>query len=113
MEEESERVREENIQVFNIENIQVYNTWKKTNEGLRAYLFSSPMVVECNYGSLQSLFQALTESQMETFNLPSKLSQIYSTTSKQPTQNPSKYEWNEKYNERKWSEWVFESTKEP
>jgi hypothetical protein len=38
--EEWERAREETVQVFNIKNIQVYNTSKKTSKNcLKAYLF--------------------------------------------------------------------------
>jgi hypothetical protein len=39
---------------------------KKTRMGLRAYLFSSPMVVEYDYGSLQSPFQALTNGILQS-----------------------------------------------
>jgi hypothetical protein len=40
--------------------------------GLRAYLFSSPMVVEYDYGSLQSPFQALTNGSLQSsISLPS------------------------------------------
>jgi hypothetical protein len=77
--EEWERVGEENIQVFNIENIQVYNTWKK----------KARMGLEPTSSALQWWLNVT----MVAFNLPSKLSQICSsTTSKKPTQNPSKDE---------------------
>jgi hypothetical protein len=35
--------------------------------GLRAYLISSPMVVEYDYGNLQSPFQALTNGNFQSF----------------------------------------------
>jgi hypothetical protein len=43
---------------------------KKEKWALRAYLFSSPMLVEYDYGSLQSPFQALTNGSLQSpFNL--------------------------------------------
>jgi hypothetical protein len=45
---------------------------KKRKMGLRAYLFSSQMVVEYDYGSLQSPFQALTNGSLQSsISLPS------------------------------------------
>jgi hypothetical protein len=59
MEEKWERVGEET-------SLQHMHLTKKQNKkekwALRAYLFNSPMVVEYDYGSLQSPFQALTNS---------------------------------------------------
>jgi hypothetical protein len=47
---------------------------KKEKWALRAYLFSSPMVVEYDYGSLQSPFQALTNGSLQSsISLPSSL----------------------------------------
>jgi len=34
--------------------------------GFKAYLFNSPMVVVCNYGNLQSPFQALTNGSLQS-----------------------------------------------
>jgi hypothetical protein len=39
---------------------------RKEKWALRAYLFSSPMVVDYNYGSLQSPFQALTNGSLQS-----------------------------------------------
>jgi hypothetical protein len=45
---------------------------KKEKWALRAYLFSSPMVVEYDYGTLQSPFQALTNGSLQSsISLPS------------------------------------------
>jgi hypothetical protein len=65
MEEESERVREENIQVFNIENILVYTHGKKTRMG------SQPT---------SSSLQWWLSVTMVAFNIPSNLSPICSST---------------------------------
>jgi hypothetical protein len=82
MEEKWERVGEET-------SLQHMHLKKKKNKkekwALRAYLFSSPMVVEYNYGSLQS---------------PFKLSQMVARTSKNPlkSQNPLSKEMDEMRN---------------
>jgi hypothetical protein len=67
MEEKWERVGEET-------SLQHMHLKKKKNKkekwAPRAYLFSSPMVVEYDYGSLQSPFQALTNGSLQSpFNL--------------------------------------------
>jgi hypothetical protein len=53
--------------------------------GLRAYLFSSPMVVEYDYGSLQSPFQALTNGSLQysfqTLQSPQELARTLSKPS--------------------------------
>ena len=67
MEEKWERVGEEtSLQHMHLKK----EKNKKEKWALRAYLFSSPMVVEYDYGSLQSLFQALTNGSLQSpFNL--------------------------------------------
>jgi hypothetical protein len=63
MEKKWERVGEET-------SLQHMHLTKKQNKkekwALRAYLFSSPMVVEYDYGSLQSPFQALTNGSLQS-----------------------------------------------
>lgn len=67
MEEKWERVGEEtSLQHMHFKKKQN----KKEKWAPRAYLFSSPMVVEYDYGSLQSPFQALTNGSLQSpFNL--------------------------------------------
>jgi hypothetical protein len=63
MEEKWERVGEEtSLQHMHLKKKQN----KKEKWALRAYLFSSPMVVEYDYGSLQSPFQALTNGNLQS-----------------------------------------------
>ena len=63
MEEKWERVGEEtSLQHMHLRKKQN----KKEKLALRAYLFSSPMVVEYDYGSLQSPFQALTNGSLQS-----------------------------------------------
>jgi len=63
MEEKWERVGEEtSLQHMHLKKKQN----KKEKWALRAYLFSSPKVVEYDYGSLQSPFQALTNGSLQS-----------------------------------------------
>jgi len=63
MEEKWERVGEEtSLQHMHLKK----NKNKKEKWAPRAYLFSSPMVVEYDYGSLQSPFQALTNGSLQS-----------------------------------------------
>jgi hypothetical protein len=63
MEEKWERVGEEtSLQHMHLTKEQN----KKEKWALRAYIFSSPMVVVYDYGSLQSPFQALTNGSLQS-----------------------------------------------
>jgi hypothetical protein len=86
MEEKWERVGEEtSLQHMHLKE----KKSKKEKWAPRAYLFNSPMVVEYDYGSLQSPFQALTNGSLQ--------SPISSRTSKNPlkSQNPLSKEMDE------------------
>jgi hypothetical protein len=94
--------------------------------GLRAYLFSSPMVVKYDYGSLQFPFQALTndnlQSPFQALQSPYGILQ-YSFQALQSPYNSLQYpqelarspfktlvpQMSEMRNrmKEKWSEWVF------